>query len=67
MTGEGTAQPRPFLGVHFTRCGVYGRFYRNKDETAYEGLCPKCGTRYRIRISEEGTTSRFFQAHCPYR
>ncbi len=67
MNGREAAQPRPFLGVQFVRCGVYGRLYRNKEQTAYEGCCPKCGVRYRIKIGEGGTSTRFFQAHCPPR
>ena len=35
-------QSRPFLGIWFDCCGVYGRIYKNKDGTAYVGRCPKC-------------------------
>jgi hypothetical protein len=66
MEGEsGNNSPRPFLGVYFVRCNVYGRFYKNADGTAYEGHCPKCGTHYKVRIGAEGTSSRFFTAVCP--
>ena len=60
---EGNA-PKKFLGVYFVTCNVYGRFYKNADGTAYVGRCPKCGMPYRIRIGQEGTQSRFFQAFC---
>ena len=55
---------RPFLGVQFVTCNVYGRLYRNADGTRYEGRCPKCGKHYSIRIGEGGTSTRFFRAAC---
>jgi hypothetical protein len=57
-------RPRPFLGVEFTDCGVYGRLYRNGAGTAYEGRCPRCGARCRIRIGAGGTQTRFFKTRC---
>lgn len=56
---------RPYLGVHFTRCRVYGRLYRNLEGTAYVGRCPRCGAPVHVPIGTEGTTQRFFQAICP--
>jgi hypothetical protein len=56
---------RPYLGVHFTRCHVYGRLYRNLEGTAYFGRCPRCGAPVHVRIGQGGTTQRFFQAVCP--
>lgn len=58
-------QPRPFLGVFFTRCRVYGRFYKNAEGTAYEGRCPRCRAKFVVKIGEGGTDTRFFKAHCP--
>jgi hypothetical protein len=55
---------RPFLGVMFVTCGVYGRFYKNPEGTAYVGTCPRCGKYYTIRIGSEGTSNRFFNAFC---
>ena len=56
---------RPFLGVHFVTCRVYGRLYRNAEGTAYVGRCPKCGAPVRVPIGHSGTAERFFQAVCP--
>jgi hypothetical protein len=58
-------QHRPYLGVHFLKCHVYGRLYRNRESTAYQGVCPRCGAAYRIPIGEGGTSERFFKAVCP--
>ena len=53
---------RRFVGVNFTCCGVYSRVYRNRDETAYVGFCPKCSKPIRLKIGPGGTDSRFFTA-----
>jgi len=58
----GPANGRKFVGVHFTCCDVYTRVYVNRDETAYEGNCPKCAKRVRLNIGPGGTDSRFFTA-----
>jgi hypothetical protein len=63
--GQGNEQHRPFLGVYFVKCGVYGRFYKNAEGTAYVGRCPRCGAPYKIRVGAEGTDTRFFKAVCP--
>jgi phage FluMu protein Com len=59
-----TPQPRKFLGVQFVRCRTYGRLYMNKDGSAYEGRCPRCGQYYKIAIGKGGTSERFFVAEC---
>ena len=53
---------RRFVGIRFACCDVYTRVYVNRDQTAYEGCCPKCSRRVRLRIGAEGTDSRFFVA-----
>jgi hypothetical protein len=56
---------RPFLGVHFVKCGAYSRLYRNHQGTAYTGRCPRCMNPIRVRIGPEGSGHRFFKAFCP--
>ena len=60
--GKLPASGRRFVGVQFTCCDVYSRVYINRDETAYEGNCPKCAKRVRLTIGHGGTDARFFTA-----
>lgn len=55
-------EKRSFLGIFFECCNVYGRIYKNKEGTAYEGRCPKCLRRVHVRVGEGGTSQRFFKA-----
>lgn len=57
-----SAAGRRFVGIHFVCCDVYARIYINRDATAYEGNCPKCAKRVRLRIGPGGTDARFFTA-----
>ena len=55
-------EPRKFLSVWFRCCHTYGRMNRNKDQTAYEGRCPKCGAKVHAAIGPNGTSQRMFEA-----
>lgn len=57
-------QPRPFLGVNFAACRVYGRLYKTRDGSAYEGRCPRCGKSIRVPVGAHGTSQRFFIVDC---
>ena len=53
---------RKFLGVKFNCCQVYYRIYINRAGTHYEGACPKCGRRIKVKIDpRSGTNNRFFE------
>ncbi len=54
---------RRFLGVTFACCDIYARIYINKDETAYEGRCPRCCKPLQLRIGPGGVDARFFTAY----
>lgn len=64
MRGHPTAadSKRRFVGVHFACCDVYTRVYVNREETAYQGNCPKCAKRVTLQIGPGGTDARFFTA-----
>ncbi len=61
--GSQRCRSRRFIGIQFACCDVYARVYVNRTETAYEGFCPKCSKRVRIRIGTGGTDCRFFTAY----
>ena len=52
---------KPFLGILFKCCNTYGRIYKNKEQSAYEGRCPKCGRKVNFMIGTQGCDSRFFE------
>lgn len=47
----------------FQCCRVYARVYINKQNTAYSGMCPRCGKRVEFKVGHGGTDSRFFDAY----
>jgi len=53
-------QKRDFIGVLFECCNVYTRVYINPERTAYTARCPRCGRPLQIKISPDGSDSRFF-------
>ena len=53
---------RPWIGIQFECCGAYARVYRNVEGTAYEGRCPQCQAKVRLRVGPGGTDARFFTA-----
>ena len=56
-----SATPRPWLGILFNCCRVYGRIYRNQDGSAYVGRCPSCGQQVRAGVGPGGTNRRMFE------
>ncbi|HWB19070.1 MAG TPA: hypothetical protein VG711_02130 [Phycisphaerales bacterium] len=53
---------KKFLMIWFKCCHTYGRLYRNKEQTKYEGRCPRCGAHVSAKIGEGGTNKRMFEA-----
>ncbi|GAA5510756.1 hypothetical protein [Novipirellula caenicola] len=53
---------RPFLGITFLCCQIYGRIYQNSDATAYVGHCPRCAKQVQVKIGPGGSSTRFFSA-----
>lgn len=60
---EEQPQKRDFLGIMFNCCNVYSRIYKNKEGTAYEGVCPRCFKRVSVKIGKGGSDRRFFNAY----
>lgn len=54
---------KKFLGILFECCNVYRRIYLNKEETAYEGRCPRCSREVQVLVGPGGTDQRFFRAY----
>ena len=63
-TPQSEKAPRPFLGVNFAACRVYGRLYKNRQGTAYVGQCPRCGKTVQVPIGAKGTNQRLFIVDC---
>ena len=58
-----TPRTRKFLGIKFNCCLVYVHIYLNKEGTAYEGRCPKCGKPVKLKVGSGGTDHRFFEVY----
>ncbi len=54
-------EPRPWLGIYFNCCNVYGRIYKRADARLYVGRCPKCGVSVTVPVGPSGTHARFFE------
>lgn len=59
---SGSSAARPFLGIWFKCCHVYGRMYKTDDGARYRGNCPKCGAAVGAAVGEGGTSRRMFEA-----
>ena len=59
---QGNPGPRKFLSIWFQCCRTYGRLNRNREETYFEGHCPRCGRSASARIGTEGSSRRIFRA-----
>lgn len=59
---DGNGPNRPWLGVFFRCCGVYGRMYRLRGEDRYAGRCPRCLAPVGARVGAGGTSQRLFFA-----
>jgi hypothetical protein len=56
-----TRAPKPWLGILFNCCHVYGRIHKQPDGRYYKGRCPSCGTDVSARVGPSGTNQRFFE------
>ena len=52
-----------FLGVQFACCDIYARIYINREQTAYQGHCPRCAKQVRFQVGQGGTDARFFTVY----
>lgn len=51
---------RPFVGVMFRCCKVYGRAYLTVDKRQFEARCPRCYQMVILQVSSQGSEGRFF-------
>ncbi len=59
---SGASKGRKYICVQFECCNVYNRIYKNRTGDAYEGYCPRCGKKVKVRIGPDGINARFFRA-----
>ncbi|MFT3787942.1 MAG: hypothetical protein QM770_17530 [Tepidisphaeraceae bacterium] len=56
-----TEQPgKKYIRVFYACCKTYNRVYANRDGSAYEARCPKCGRSMRFAVGPGGTDQRSF-------
>lgn len=53
---------RSYLCIYWKCCNQYSHIYKNKEQTAYTGLCPGCRRSLQVPIGPEGTKQRVFIA-----
>ncbi|TVQ76087.1 MAG: hypothetical protein EA380_09380 [Phycisphaeraceae bacterium] len=58
-----TPTPRPWLGILFNCCHVYGRIYKSPDGSRYAGRCPRCAVEVSAKVGLGGTSRRFFETN----
>lgn len=51
---------RPFVGVMFQCCKVYGRAYLTAKKDKFEARCPRCYQLITLQVSSRGSDSRFY-------
>lgn len=56
--------PKPFLGVYFSRCKIYGRLYPGRDDLYFVGNCPRCGFPVKIKRGKEGVKAHILDIAC---
>ncbi len=60
IPGKAGTSGRPWKMIWFQCCHVYGRIYRNQQQTEYRGPCPKCGAIVEAGIGPGGTNRSIF-------
>ena len=61
MSDDKKKNTRPHLGIMFKCCNVYSHIYLNKKGDAFVGWCPKCAKKAEVKVSPDGSDSRFFE------
>lgn len=63
-SAQATEPKRRFIGVHFTCCGAYTRFYRKPEDREYRGRCPRCLKTLQVGVAESGVATTTLRASC---
>ena len=51
-----------YISIYWKCCHSFSRIYKNKEGSAYEGVCPKCKSALSVPVGDHGTTQRTFIA-----